>query len=68
MLDLTEQEIQVTITALDTLAKRDGLSQPQQFAVSTQILQKLQMEVQRQRQAAEQTPDDTKKRKSSKKT
>lgn len=51
MLDLTPDECQLIANALNVLAQRDGLSQPQQYAMSTQIVAKLQEDLKRRVEA-----------------
>ena len=51
MLDLTPDECQLVANALNVLAQRDGLSQPRQYAMSTQIVAKIQEALKRQASA-----------------
>ena len=57
MLDLTPDECQLVANALNVLAQRDGLSQPRQYAMSTQIVAKIQEALKRQSEVA-MAPDD----------
>ena len=52
MLEFTPEECQLIANALNVLAQRDGLSQPQQYAMSTQIVTKLQAEPKGRAEAA----------------
>lgn len=52
MLDLTPDECQLVANALNALAQRDGLSQPRQYALSTQIVAKIQAHLKGQAEAA----------------
>ncbi len=60
MLDLTPDECQLIVNALNALAQRDGLSQPQQYAMSTKIVVKIQEELKRRVDAAAAEAGDTK--------